>query len=255
MFIAGNWKMNTDVSSAGALAASICDRVAAGTRTRVAVCPPYVSLESVGRTLDQKASPVKLGAQDMHFEDNGAFTGAISASMLASVGCTYVILGHSERRQFFGETDETVNRKVLKAMGAGLIPIVCIGETLEEREAGEVEEVVGRQVRAGLAGVSVDSADRLVLAYEPVWAIGTGRTASPEQAQDVHAFIRGLLINQFGEATGRAIHILYGGSMKPSNAEELLGQKDVDGGLIGGASLKADDFYGIIAAAEAVGRK
>ncbi|MDZ4700783.1 MAG: triose-phosphate isomerase, partial [Rhodothermales bacterium] len=191
---------------------------------------------------------------DMHFEDDGAFTGAVSGAMLASVGCHYVILGHSERRQFFGETDASVNRKTLKAPGSALIPIVCIGETLAEREANREEEVVSRQVRAALDGFTLTSAEHLVLAYEPVWAIGTGRTATPEQAQAIHAFIRGLLIEQFGEALGRAIHILYGGSMKPSNAAELLGQKDVDGGLIGGAALKADDFLGIVAAAEAVNR-
>ena len=254
MFIAGNWKMNTDVRSAVALAAAICERVAPSTKTHVAVCPPYISLDAVGRAIRSSASPVKLGAQDMHFEDDGAFTGAISGAMLSSVGCAYVIIGHSERRQFFGETDASVNRKTLRAPASGLIPIVCIGETLAEREANREEEVVGAQVRAALAGVSVTSADQLVLAYEPVWAIGTGRTASPEQAQAIHAFIRGLLIEQFGEALGRAIHILYGGSMKPSNAPELLGQKDVDGGLIGGAALKADDFLGIVAAAEAVSR-
>jgi triosephosphate isomerase len=251
MFIAGNWKMNTDLNSATSLARAVAERVSPGLKTRVAVCPPFVALDRVGRTLADAGARVKLGAQDMHFEEDGAYTGAISAAMLLSTGCSYVILGHSERRQFFGETDEGVNKKTRKALAAGLVPIVCIGETLAEREAGKEEAVVGEQVRIGLEGVAIDRADRLVLAYEPVWAIGTGRTASPEQAQDMHAFIRRRLVAQFGEEIGRGIHLLYGGSMKPSNAGELLQQRDVDGGLIGGASLKADDFLGIVAAAEA----
>ncbi len=249
MLIAGNWKMNTDVHTAVALASAIRDGVPSTSKTGVAICPPYISLATVKAVLDAAPNGVALGAQDMHDQDDGAYTGAVSSSMLTSVGCAYVILGHSERRQYFGETDAGVNRKVLKAQHAGLIPIVCVGETLDEREAGREEQVVGDQVREALKSVAVSNPAKLVLAYEPVWAIGTGRTASPDQAQAMHAFIRGLLVEQFGDSTGRQIAILYGGSMKPGNAAELLGQPDVDGGLIGGASLKAEDFLGIVAAA------
>lgn len=244
--------MNTDADAAKALASAVVKATRPQSPVRVAICPPMVNLSLVHDVLKGQRTPVKLGAQNVHFEDSGAYTGEASASMLKAVGCTYAIVGHSERRQYFGETDQSVNKKTLKALEKGLIPIVCVGETLEEREAGREEAVVGRQVSVALAGIDIDHADQLVLAYEPVWAIGTGRTASPEQAQDVHAFIRGLLVEQFGAEIGKGIHILYGGSMKPGNAAELLSKQDVDGGLIGGASLKAADFAGIVEAGEEV---
>lgn len=248
MFIAGNWKMNTDQSSAVALAKGVVEKVGDPGDVLVAVCPPFVNLAGVGEAVS--GSKIGLGAQNMHFEDSGAYTGEVSAPMLKALGCEYVIIGHSERREYFGETDEGVNKKVKKALAAGLVPIMCIGETLEQREAGKEKDVVGKQVKGGLEGVSIDDPSTLVLAYEPVWAIGTGRTASPEQAQEIHAFIRSLLVEQFGQDKAARIHILYGGSMKPSNAAELLGKKDVDGGLIGGAALKADDFAALIEAAK-----
>ena len=247
MLIAGNWKMNTLAADAVSLATHVVQATPAGS-VRVVICPPAVHLSSVAGAL--KDSHVALGAQNMHQEDSGAYTGEVSADMLNSVGCAYVILGHSERRQYFGETDGGVNAKVKKAMEKGLVPIVCVGETLDEREAGNQDAVVSAQVRTALAGVEIQSVDELVIAYEPVWAIGTGRTASPEQAQAMHAMIRSLLVEQFGATHAPGIHILYGGSMKPANADELLGQLDVDGGLIGGASLKADAFAAIIAAGE-----
>ncbi len=248
MLIAGNWKMNTDAAAAAELAKGVVEAVRGASRTQIAVCPPFTNLAAVGEVVG--GTNVKLGAQNMHHETSGAFTGEVSAEMLKSVGCTHVIIGHSERRQYFGETDETVNRKVRKALAEGLTPIMCIGEMLEERESGREQEVVRVQVQGGLEGVSLDSGAALVLAYEPVWAIGTGRTASPEQAQEMHAFIRGLLVDQFGEGIARDIQILYGGSMKPSNAAELLEKPDVDGGLIGGASLKASDFLALVEAAD-----
>lgn len=246
MFIAGNWKMNTDLGGAVRLAEEVVEAVDDPGDVRVAICPPFVSLNAVSHVVD--GSPVALGAQNLHYEEEGAYTGEVSARMLTSVGCAYVIIGHSERRQYFGETDETVNRRVRNAMGHNLIPIVCVGETLEERDAGREEEVVERQFLQGLSEVRVSDAGRLVVAYEPVWAIGTGRNASPQQAQDMHAFIRSLLRRSYGSAVGQEIHILYGGSMKPSNAEELLSQPDVDGGLVGGASLSAGDFAAIVKA-------
>lgn len=250
MLIAGNWKMNTDRSSAADLASGVVQKMGDPGKVQVAVCPPFVNLEVVGQVIE--GSAVRLGAQNMHFEESGAYTGEISASMLKAAGCHYVILGHSERREYFGETDESVNKKVKKALASGLVPIMCIGETLDQREAGQEQEVVRRQVERGLADVTIDDASQLVLAYEPVWAIGTGRTATPEQAQEMHAFIRGLLNNQFGERVAADIQVLYGGSMKPSNARELLEKKDVDGGLIGGASLKAEDFVALIEAGKSV---
>jgi triosephosphate isomerase len=253
MLIAGNWKMNTDLGGAVRLAEELVDLVKETGEVRVAVCPPFISLGSVSNVI--AGSGIALGAQNLHYEDDGAYTGEISARMLLSVGCRYVIIGHSERRQYFSETDETVNRRVRKAMDAGLIPIVCVGETLDERDAGRENEVVGRQIDRGLNGIDVSDADRLVVAYEPVWAIGTGRNATPEQAQQMHAFIRTRLRALYGAAIADDVNILYGGSMKPSNSGELLAQQDVDGGLIGGASLKAADFAGIIASAPALVRR
>lgn len=240
--------MNTDLASARQLAAGVVAAVGAPRGVRVAVCPPFVSLDATFTVLH--GSPVRLGGQDMHHEDAGAFTGAVSASMLRSVGCHYVILGHSERRQYFGESDASVNAKVHQARKHRLVPIICVGETLDERDAGQERDVVGRQVDEALAQVPVHTGSDLVVAYEPVWAIGTGRTATPEQAADMHAFIRNRLESLLGGGVGREVDILYGGSMKPDNAADLLSRPNVDGGLIGGASLKPDDFAAIVAAAE-----
>lgn len=244
MLVAGNWKMNTDLVIARSLAREVVEAVGDPGDVTVVVCPPFVSLHDVSEVV--RNTPVGLGAQNMHEEDSGAFTGEISASMLRSVGSQYVILGHSERRQYFEETSEGVNRKIKQALSHDLIPIMCVGETLEERQGGREEEVVGEQIVRGLEGVSIDDPDWLVVAYEPVWAIGTGETATPKQAQEMHAFIRARLKGRYGETMGRDVQILYGGSVKPHNAAELFGQDDVNGGLIGGASLDAADFAEIV---------
>ena len=242
--IAGNWKMHKTLAEAQALAREIRQGLSPSTRVEVAVGPPYTALNAVAAEL--AGSPVKLAAQDVFWEKQGAYTGAISAAMLADVGCHYVIIGHSERRQYFGEIDETVNRKVKAVLEAGLFPIVCVGETLAEREQGRTFTVVETQIRQGLAGLAPGQGQRLVIAYEPVWAIGTGKTATPDQAQEVHKLIRGLLPEMAGTA---ALRILYGGSVTPDNAKELMAQPDINGALVGGASLKAASFLGIIAAA------
>jgi triosephosphate isomerase len=245
--IAGNWKMNKTSADGVALASDIVAAVGKQTDVEVVVCPPFTAVESVGKALE--GSEVKLGAQNMHFEASGAFTGEVSAPMLRAIFATHVILGHSERRTFFGETDELVNRKVLTALKNQLKPIFCVGETLAEREIGATLKVVQTQVERGLEGVNKDQAATVVVAYEPVWAIGTGKVATTEQAQEVHAFIRGLLTKLFGEAIAQKVRILYGGSMKPANAPELLAQKDIDGGLIGGAALESRSFVELINAA------
>ncbi|HKL88519.1 MAG TPA: triose-phosphate isomerase [Salinibacter sp.] len=247
MLIAGNWKMNTNLPEGRALAQNIAagieDAGAAFDAVDFAVCPPFVHLQAVGEAL--AGSPVALGGQDVHPEDEGAYTSDVSASMLTSVGCSHVIVGHSERRQYYGETDADVNRKAKQAHAHDLVPIICVGETLDQRKAGKAESVVRAQLEGALDGLTVNSADRLVVAYEPVWAIGTGESATPAQAQDMHAVIRADLQERYGEAVGGAIDLLYGGSMKPHNAAELLSEPDVDGGLIGSASLEADSFLGI----------
>lgn len=248
MLVAGNWKMHTDREEAIALAQAIVANLGDPGLVHVAVCPPFVNLEVVRQVLE--GSPIQLGAQNMHYEEAGAYTGEVSAAMLRAVGCRYVILGHSERRQYFGETDALVNRKVKRALQYGLVPIVCVGETLEERQAGQAEAVVTCQLQGVLESIELTSAEALVIAYEPVWAIGTGHTATPAQAQEMHALIRQLLVSRYGDAIGRALHILYGGSVKPDNAAALFAQPDVDGGLIGGASLKAADFIEIVRAAQ-----
>lgn len=240
--------MHTDREEAIALAQAIVANLGDPGLVHVAVCPPFVNLEVVRQVLE--GSPIQLGAQNMHYEEAGAYTGEVSAAMLRAVGCRYVILGHSERRQYFGETDALVNRKVKRALQYGLVPIVCVGETLEERQAGQAEAVVTCQLQGVLEGIELTSAEALVIAYEPVWAIGTGHTATPAQAQEMHALIRQLLVSRYGDAIGRALHILYGGSVKPDNAAALFAQPDVDGGLIGGASLKAADFIEIVRAAQ-----
>ena len=213
----------------------------------VVLCPTFTALKTVADIIN--GSQVKLGGQNMHWEKDGAFTGEISADMLRDVGCQYVILGHSERRQFFGETDASVSRKVKAALAANLTPIVCVGETLEQREANQTEDVVTTQVTKSLAGLDETSFRRIVVAYEPVWAIGTGRTASPAQAQEVHALIRRVLSKMCNPGAAQAVRIQYGGSMKPANAKELMSQPDIDGGLIGGAALDAASFIAIIEAA------
>ena len=245
--IAGNWKMNKTSADAVSLARDLVAAVGAQSDVEVVICPPFTSLEGVAKAID--GSLIKLGAQNMHFEASGAFTGEVSAPMLRALFATHVILGHSERRSLFAETDAFVNKKVLAAFKNQLRPILCVGETLAEREAGSTLRVVQTQVERGLEGVSNEMAATLVVAYEPVWAIGTGKVATTEQAQEVHAFIRGLLTRLHGDGVAQRVRILYGGSMKPANAPELLAQKDIDGGLIGGASLEARSFVELVKAA------
>ena len=248
--IAGNWKMNKTSADAVALVTDLMASVGRQNDVEVVVCPPFTSIETVAKTLE--GSTIKLGAQNMHHEASGAFTGEVSAPMLRALFATHVILGHSERRALFGETDALVNKKVLAALKNQLRPILCVGETLAEREAGSTLKVVQTQLEAGLEGISKDLAATVVIADEPVWAIGTGKVATTEQAQEVHAFIRGLLTKLFTDVVAQKVRILYGGSMKPSNAPELLAQKDIDGGLIGGASLEARSFTELVTAAAAV---
>jgi triosephosphate isomerase len=219
----------------------------AGRSVDVAVIPPFVYLQAVVRALNR--SHIAVGAQDMYYEEKGAFTGEISTSMLKDTGCIYVLCGHSERRHVMGESDELVNRKVSAAICGGLLPIFCVGEKLEEREASQTNEVVTRQIKRGLAGLDVEKVSAVTIAYEPVWAIGTGRTATPQQAQEVHAMIRKLLGQIYDAQLAEEIRILYGGSVKPGNASELMREQDIDGLLVGGASLNADDFVAIIKAA------
>jgi triosephosphate isomerase (TIM) len=245
--IAGNWKMNTDRASAVALAKGIVAGADEHKAVDLLVCPPALYLIPVGEVVAGTA--VALGAQNMYYEANGAFTGEISAAMLKDVGCSHVILGHSERRHILGETDAAVNKKTLAALAAGLVPIVCVGELLAEREANQTAAVIRRQFEGSLAGVSSDQIERTVIAYEPVWAIGTGKVATPQQAEEVHADLRRLLTERYNERSAAKVRILYGGSVKASNAGELLAQANIDGALVGGASLKADEFLGIAAAA------
>jgi triosephosphate isomerase len=239
--------MNMDLIAARQLAGALRNSLEAVEGVQVAICPPFVALDAAYGILH--GSVIQLGAQNMHAADSGAFTGEVSAGMLRSVGCRYVILGHSERRSMFGETDADVQAKVLQALAHRLVPIVCVGEHLDDRDAGREEAVVAEQLRGALADVRLAAASDLVVAYEPVWAIGTGRTASPDQAQAMHAFIRSKLTTLFGAETAADILILYGGSMKPDNADELLAQPDIDGGLIGGASLMAESFLALVQAA------
>ena len=248
--VAGNWKMNTDRASGLALIEALIAEIGGSSfGCEVVVCPPFVVLDAASQRI--AGSVLKLGAQDVFHESHGAYTGEISTAMLLSVGCTHVIIGHSERRTHFGESDDIVARKTAAAIASGIVPIVCVGETLDEREAGSVDDVIGRQIDGAIGSVSVsDGVLPLVIAYEPVWAIGTGVTASPEQAQDVHAFIRSRVEALHGASPAGAVRILYGGSVTASNASELFGQNDIDGGLIGGASLKADSFGTIVRAAD-----
>ncbi|HVO24459.1 MAG TPA: triose-phosphate isomerase [Candidatus Margulisiibacteriota bacterium] len=241
--IAGNWKMHGTRSEAAALAEGIKAAVGGVTGREVLVAPPYTALETVARVLS--GSKVLLAAQDVHPEPKGAFTGEVSALMLHDAGCTHVIIGHSERRQFFGETDETVAQKTAGAQAHGLVPIVCIGETLAQREAGEALAVIDRQLRRGLLGRDAAAIRALVIAYEPVWAIGTGKVATPGQAQEVHAFIRRTLAELGGRDVADTCRVLYGGSVKPDNIDELMRQADIDGALVGGASLQVESFVRI----------
>ncbi len=242
--IAGNWKMNKTVAEAVALASEIKEKVAGVENVKIIVCPVFTAVKSVADVL--KGTNVKVGAQDMYWETSGAYTGEVSGEMLLEAGAEYVIIGHSERRQYFGETNETVNKKLKKAHSIGLKPIVCIGETLADRESGATEAVVEKQVREGFVGLTAEEMKGTIVAYEPVWAIGTGKTATAEQAEAVHAFVRNLVAQLWDKETADAVVIQYGGSMKPENVASLLAQPDIDGGLIGGAALKADSFEKLV---------
>lgn len=242
--LAGNWKMHKNRSEAADLANALAAGVGTYPNAEVVLCPVYTSLDSVAQAI--RGTRIKLGAQNCHFEDTGAFTGEISVPMLKEIGCEYVIIGHSERRQYFGETDELINRKAQAIYKHGLTPIICVGETLEEREANRTSDVVSTQVRGCLRALPADKVAISVIAYEPVWAIGTGKTASKEQAQEVHALIRGLLAELYSKDVAEKVRIQYGGSVKPQNVRELMEQPDIDGALVGGASLDADSFSSIV---------
>lgn len=249
--IAGNWKMNAGPTEA----ASLSKEIAAiwknkSFNSEALICPPFVSIASVVSGFE--GSEFKTGAQNVSKEDNGAFTGEISTEMLKDSGCEYIIVGHSERREYYDEDDKLVALKSKKVIDSGLKAIICVGEVLSDRKAGRAEKVVKDQLNTVLNTLDGDLSDQMVIAYEPVWAIGTGETATPDQAQEMHKFIRSLLTDHFGTEIAEKIRILYGGSMKPENAEELLSQQDVDGGLIGGASMKADSFSKILAIAESI---
>ena len=244
LIIAGNWKMNKTVAEGLALVSDLKIDLASVKEADIVVCPPFTALESVSKsTLD---SNLRLGAQNMNEDNYGAFTGEICAGMLKELSVRYVILGHSERRQYQKESDALIAKKAAAAHGASLKPIVCVGETLAEREAGQMETVLETQVRGSLAGLTKEQMVEMIIAYEPVWAIGTGKTATTQQAQDAHAFIRGVLAKMFDEAVAKKVRVQYGGSVKPSNARELMSQPDVDGALVGGASLEARSFADIV---------
>jgi len=243
-FIAGNWKMNLDRAASVELAAGIVSALGDISQLDVAICPPAVYLEAVASELS--ASPIALGSQDMHDQSCGAFTGELSGPMLTDVGCQYVILGHSERRHLMGEEDTQVNKKLHAALLHGLSPIVCVGETLSDRQAGRTMDVIRDQFEGSLAGLTDVQMGITTIAYEPVWAIGTGEVATPDQAQQVHADLRSLIENSYNLAVGSGVRIQYGGSVKPSNAADLLAQPDIDGALVGGAALDVESFTGII---------
>lgn len=242
--IAGNWKMHKTVAEARALVEELLAGLGEVTDRQVVVCPPYTALAHVGQMIVH--TPIALGAQDVFYEREGAYTGAISPLMLQDLGCRYVIIGHSERRQHFGETDTTVNRKMHATLRQGLFPILCVGESKPQRDAGQAETVVISQVRAGLEGIVPEMMDNVVLAYEPIWAIGTGDTATPEDAQAMHAAIRNILTELYGREIAQQVRIQYGGSVRPDNIDALMAQPDIDGALVGGASLKAESFLRII---------
>ena len=243
-FIAGNWKMNTDSQSSVSLASGLAAELKDITTVDVAVCPPFVYLQSVAKALGD--SGIAIGAQDFYFEGNGAFTGEISCEMLKDVCCTYALIGHSERRHVIGETNELINQKLLAALKSSILPILCVGELLEERQAEKTTAVVTEQIKKGLAGVSAADMANVTIAYEPVWAIGTGVTATADQAQEVHAMIRKLLAEIYDATVAENTRIQYGGSAKPGNTAELMANPDVDGLLVGGAGLKVEDFSAMI---------
>ncbi|MCH2372279.1 MAG: triose-phosphate isomerase [Pirellulales bacterium] len=243
-FIAGNWKMNLSKQQATDLAAAIAASIGTGTNVDVAVCPPFRYLDAVRGALGDSA--VRLGAQNLNANESGAFTGEISGPMLRDLGCELVIVGHSERRELFGECDQLVNLKAKAGLKYGLHVILCVGETLEQREAGETNRIVGSQVLGSLADISPEQMSNVTLAYEPIWAIGTGKVATPQQAEEVHSHLRDILTQQFGDEVAQQTRIQYGGSVKPGNAEELLAQPNIDGALVGGASLEPESFTGII---------
>lgn len=246
--IAGNWKMYKDLNESSELLNDLKTKLAVlPNGVKAIVCPPFTSLALAQKILE--GNHIALGAQNMYHEDEGAFTGEVSPKMLKSIGCRYVILGHSERRQYFKETNEFINKKAKKALASRLIPIICVGETLEEREKNITDQIVTTQVKGCLLDISATDVERLIIAYEPVWAIGTGKVATPQQAQDVHKLIRGLISKLYGSTTAEKVIIQYGGSVKPENAKELLHQPDIDGALVGGACLKADSFAAIVQAA------
>jgi triosephosphate isomerase len=242
--IAGNWKMNNNGAESVALVSQLKAMLADSREIDIVVAPPFTALGAVAAVL--KGSPIGLAAQNVFWEESGAFTGEISAAMLKEVGCRYVIIGHSERRQYFSETDETVNKRLKAVLKASLIPIVCIGELLAEREAEKTLAVIEQQLREGLQGLSSEEMKKVIIAYEPVWAIGTGKTATPDQAQEVHHFIRDLIARIFSKEVADDTRILYGGSVKPDNVDLLMSQLDIDGALVGGASLNADAFARIV---------
>jgi len=245
--IAGNWKMNMNLYESQKLVSEILNGLGKDSKAEVIVCPPFTSLSDVNSLL--KSTQIKLGAQNMYYEESGAYTAEISADMLKSVGCEYVILGHSERRLIFNESDDLINKKIKVALAKELKPIFCIGELLEQRESDETMMVITGQIEKGLEGITSDQMKNIIVAYEPVWAIGTGKTATPQQANEVHLFIRELVAKKFSPAVAENLIIQYGGSVKPENSGELLSQKDIDGALVGGACLKADSFLSIIASA------
>ena len=246
-FIAANWKMNNTVSDALKFVAVLTADLKAVGSVDVAIAPPFTALYAMNEALE--GTEIKLAAQNLYWEESGAFTGEIAPSFLSEVGCSHVIIGHSERRQLFGETDETVNRRLSAALRNGIVPILCVGETLAEREAGRMWEVIERQLRAGLAGIDLAACEEFVIAYEPVWAIGTGKTATVEQAQEVHALIRRYLSTAYSKEVASSRRIIYGGSVKPSNSQELLASEDIDGALVGGASLDPRQFAAIVRSA------
>jgi triosephosphate isomerase len=247
-FIAGNWKMYMTRPEATDLAEGLLTALANVRDVEIAVCPPFTALEAVGQLVANHN--IALGAQNCYWEDKGAFTGEVSPAMLKEIGCQYCIVGHSERRQYFGETNETVRKKILALYKHDILPIVCIGETLTEREEGQTEEVILRQMREGLHNLPADKMAETTIAYEPVWAIGTGKTATPQQAQEVHALIRAELVKICGKRVAEAVRIQYGGSVKPDNIKTLMAEDDIDGALVGGASLKVDSFSAIVKFAE-----
>ncbi len=242
-FIAGNWKMNKTIAEAKTFIADVLPKIK-DTDVEVAICAPFTLLKDLKEVT--KDTPVKIAAQNMHYEESGAFTGEIAPAMLKELEIDYVVIGHSERRQYFNETNETVNKKVLKALSVDIKPIMCIGESLEQREAGEEKNVVKKQVLEGLKDVSADDIAKVVIAYEPIWAIGTGKTASAEQANEIIAYIRQILAELYNTEQSEAVRIQYGGSVKPANVEEIMNQSDIDGALVGGASLKPEDFAALV---------